>query len=128
MNPSEQIKAFLTAKPAAPSQENKPPAENPETAPKRLSPAELAVATREAVARFIKDIIVPEPGALCAFHYMLARYRKYASDRYRETQTFADLCAAALDQTALARALVAHGITADFDRQLFRDVYCYRQA
>ena len=85
MTPSGQIKAFLAAKSAAPRQENEPPDENPKTAPKPLSPAELAAATREAVARFINDIIVPEPGALCAFHYMFARYRKYASDRYRET-------------------------------------------
>ncbi len=122
MTPAEQIKAFIAAKSAPPQEETETPDKNPETAPKPLPPTELAAAPAQpesAVRDFIEEIIIREPGAFCAFHYMFAQYCRWCR-RYR-------LLPSRLTAVTFARAVAERGIDTNFDRQLFFGVYCRRE-
>jgi hypothetical protein len=67
----------------------------------------------EDIHRFIDEVVIREPGALCAFHYLFARYRKWRASF--------GLLATKLTQEQFAFAVQSHGIKTDFDRKLFFD-------
>lgn len=67
----------------------------------------------ESVDHFVEDVVIRESGALCAFHYLFARYREW--------RVSFDLLASNLSEEQFAFAVQFHGIKADFDRKLFFD-------
>ena len=67
----------------------------------------------EDIHRFIDEVVIREPGALCAFHYLFARYRKWRASF--------GLPATKLSEEQFAFAVQSHGIKTDFDRNLFFD-------
>jgi hypothetical protein len=73
----------------------------------------------EDIHRFIDEVVIREPGALCAFHYLFARYRKWRASF--------GLLATNLTQEQFAFAVQSHGIKTDLGRQLFFDARARRE-
>jgi hypothetical protein len=69
----------------------------------------------ERIASFLKEVIIREDGALCAFHYLFDRYRKWRA-------TYG-LLATQFDQAQFAAEMQFHGISTNFDRKLFLGIY-----
>ena len=93
-----------------------PPLAGPETCPNAEKMANEVPAEHpnaEHIDWFLKDLVIRENGALCAFHYLFARYRKWRASF--------GLLATKLTQEQFAFAVQSHGIKTDFDRKLFFD-------
>jgi hypothetical protein len=73
----------------------------------------------EKLAWFLEDIVLHEPEAFSAFHYLFARYRNW--------RTGYGLLRTQLSQADFARAIQAQGIRTDFDRELFLGIYTRRE-
>ena len=77
-------------------------------------------AVPEAVDHFVEEIVILEDGALCAFHHLFARYRKW--------RVSYGLLATRFSEEQFALAIQSHGVKTDFERQLFFDVYARLEA
>ena len=69
----------------------------------------------ERIARFLEEVIIREDGALCAFHYLFDRYRKWRASY--------GLLATQLDQAQFAAEIQSHGVATNFERKLFLGIY-----
>jgi hypothetical protein len=68
----------------------------------------------ERIDWFLEEVIVPESGALIAFHYAFARYKAWRRNY--------DLLKTELTEKKFATRVRARGIKTDFERKLFFDV------
>ena len=73
----------------------------------------------ERIVWFIEDVVLYEVGALCAFHYLFERYRRW--------RVGLGLLKTELSTAEFATAIQAQGIHTDFDRELFLGIYPRRE-
>jgi hypothetical protein len=66
--------------------------------------------TRTTIALFLEEVIIREDGALCSFHYLFDRYRKWRASY--------GLLATQLDQAQFAAEMQFHGVSTNFERKL----------
>jgi hypothetical protein len=69
----------------------------------------------ERIALFLEEVIIHEDGALCSFHYLFDRYRKWRASY--------GLLATQFDQAQFAAEMQFHGVSTNFERKLFLGIY-----